>query len=312
MRKWTIALMVGGMIVSGASVASAQLRRRQSNQQEYQAGQGQYPQQGVNQGNGPAQQYQQGGQPWTANRYATQRVSGQAQGANSTDQQLANWLLVDNRNEIQLGRLAEERASSDDVKEFAKQMVDQHAQVVEELQRFAGVGQQRGSRQENSRQDDAQDDWSHSGQSTQAGNNRGGQQYQQASPGNRGGQPSGGLNLVRLKQQLGQQCVASAQRELEQKDGDEFDKCYVGMQIAMHMQMLDTLKVFSRYASPDLDQLIEQAEQTTQDHLDHAKHLIKQLEGDKENGSSDRPSSRSRNRSSSDREARSNRDSNED
>lgn len=307
MRKVEVALAVGGVLLSFmTNVATAQLRRARTYenqggqfQQEY--GQTYQQPQGYTQG----QQYQRGGQQQSGQRYYAQRPSGSMQ-ASFTDQQLASWLLVDNRGEIELARLAQEHASSDDVKDFAKKVIDDHAKMVEELQPYTGMS--RGMRQRGNDYQAGQE----RGQFPQAsvrGNqqsgsytsNRGNQQYEAYSS-NRGNQQSGSLNLVRLKQQLGQQCLASAEQELEQKDGDEFDKCYIGLQIAKHMEMLDTLKVFSRYASPQLDQLIEQAEETTQDHLDHAKHLIKQLE----RGGGDRSSSSSRSsdRSSSEREAR--------
>ena len=74
----------------------------------------------------------------------------------------------------------------------------------------------------------------------------------------------------------------------------------------MHMQMLDTLKVFSRYASPELDQLIEKGEETTQSHLDHAKKIIASLEGHSDASSrSARRQTRDRDESSSSSEDRS-------
>lgn len=277
MRKWIVGISAAGLLFSIASMASAQLRRNRTYQQPYQQGQfyeqqsGPQSQQGYGpqnqQGYGPqyqqGQQYQNyGRQPRVANRY-DQGPVGQGPGISPTDRELASWLLVDNRAEIQLARMAQERASCDDVKDFAKKLIDDHSKIVEQLQQFAGMGRQQ-----------------------QFASNRG-------QP-----QSGGGLNLVRLKQQLGQQCLASSQRELEEKEGDEFDKCYIGMQLAMHMQMLDTLKVFSRYASQEFDEVIEQGEQVTQEHFDHAKELIKQLEKEDGSDKSSHHSSPSSNRSS--------------
>jgi predicted outer membrane protein len=247
MQKWTVVAAAGVLILSFASVASAQLRRRAYLQEGY-----------------PAEQYQRGkssqGQPLTARR--SQRAAGPMEGVHLTDEQLANWLLVDNRAEIQLARIAQERASCEEVQDFAKRMIDDHAEMVEKLQRFASTGRN-----------------SHA--ATQNGQQAAGQ--------------GGELNFVRLKQQLGQQCVTSAERELEEKEGEEFDKCFMGMQIGLHMHMLDTLKVFSRYASPQLDEVIEDGEQATQEHLDKAKELMKDHEGkegkNRSSASSDRSSS---------------------
>ena len=286
MRKLTIMIAVAALATSFADVASAQLRRR--TYQQYPAGQQrQFNQYQAPQG--PA------GQPLTANRYTAQRPSGPMQGGNYTDQQLADWLLVDNRGEIQLARLAKEKAACDEVKDFAKRLIDDHAQMVEDLQRFAGAGRRTQQAFQPGEQQVGQPGNQQFGQpGEQQGLPPGPQQRMQP-----GATSTGGLNFVRLKQQLGQQCVASAQRELEEKEGEEFDKCYIGLQIAKHMEMLDTLKVFSRYASPQLDQVIEDAEQTTQDHLDRAKDLIKQHDEKDVKGSStstDRSSSRSRDR----------------
>lgn len=178
-----------------------------------------------------------------------------------TDQQLAAWLLVDNRGEIALAQLAQEKTSNSEVRDFAQHLIDDHSKMVEKLEQFAGT--RRRTR----------------GNDNRTATNR---RPQTATAEYAGGQgrSSAGLNFVRLKQQLGQQCLASSKQELEQKDGNEFDECYIGMQIAKHMEMIDTLKVFSHYASENLDQVIEEGEDTSQEHLDHAKKLIKELTSD--------------------------------
>lgn len=179
-----------------------------------------------------------------------------------TDQQLAAWLLVDNRGEIALAQLAQEKTSNSDVRDFAQHLIDDHSKMVEKLEQFAGT--RRRTR----------------GNDNRAANNRRPQSATAESAAGGQGRSSAGLNFVRLKQQLGQQCLASSKQELEQKDGNEFDECYIGMQIAKHMEMIDTLKVFSHYASENLDQVIEEGEDTSQEHLDHAKKLIKELTSD--------------------------------
>lgn len=193
-----------------------------------------------------------------------------------TDQQLAAWLLVDNRGEIALAKLAQEKTSNSDIRDFAQHLIDDHSKIVEKLEQFAGTRRRtRGS--DNRGSDNRGTD--NRGTENRAANNRGPQTATAEYAGGQG-RSSAGLNFVRLKQQLGQQCLASAKQELEQKDGNEFDECYIGMQIAKHMEMIDTLKVFSHYASENLDQVIEEGEDTSQEHLDHAKKLIKELTSD--------------------------------
>jgi putative membrane protein len=174
-----------------------------------------------------------------------------------TDWQIAEWISVDNQGEVALAEIAEQHASDKDVKQFAQQMVDEHTEFLQKLQRLTGVG---GAKQ-------AQD---------QANREQVQQPRQNQAP---QGQFQQGLDLIALKHQLGDQCRQSASRELERKEGAEFDMCYMGMQIGMHMQMLDTLKVMSRHASQELDQLIEEGEKTTESHLEHAKRIMASLDG---------------------------------
>lgn len=92
---------------------------------------------------------------------------------------------------------------------------------------------------------------------------------------------SGGIvaKLIQIDQELADRCLASAQRELNEKQGKDFDMAYVGMQIAAHMKMVDTLSVYSRHASGELQQVLNEGLETSQQHLEHAKQLVKQVEG---------------------------------
>ena len=205
-----------------------------------------------------------------------------------TDWQIAEWLSVDNQGEVALAEIAEQQASDKDVKKFAQQMLDEHTEFLQKLQRLTGVGrgEQRQGQQGQTQQGQTQQRQPQQGQARPEGQAQPRQpqqgQFQPGQPGQiqpQQGRPQQGLDLVMLKHQLGEQCRQSASRELQRKDGSEFDKCYMGMQIGMHMQMLDTLKVMSRYASQELDQLIEEGEKTTESHLDHAKKIMASLEG---------------------------------
>ena len=238
---------------------------------------------------------------------------GQAQpGMTSlTDWQIVAWLDVDNQNEIAMAEIAEQKASSDDVKKFARQMAEEHADFRQKLDRT--IGGARNGRQPRQTGQSSPGRQQQQGQFAQGRPQQQGQftQGRQQQPGQfaQGGMRQQGLDLVALKHQLGEQCRQSAARELQQKSGSEFDKCYIGMQIAAHMQMLDTLKVMSRYASPELDQVIEQGEQTTEQHLEHAKKLIASLEGRSSDSNASSRSARreSRDESSDSSESRSKR-----
>jgi predicted outer membrane protein len=92
-----------------------------------------------------------------------------------------------------------------------------------------------------------------------------------------------------LKRELGEQCVKSATTELGKKQGTEFDQCYMTHQMMMHQHMLDTLTVFSRHASPELQAVLREGQQTTQQHLTHAKEIFDRLDQDRPAATARRP-----------------------
>lgn len=259
-------------------------------------------------------QNQTSGQSQTQTPYrAGFRGQGQPGMTSLTDWQIVEWLDVDNQNEIAMAEIAEQKASSDEVKKFARQMAQEHSDFGQKLDRT--IGNARNGRQQRQNGQFSQGrPQQQQGQFAQGRPQQQQGQFAQGRPPQRGqfaqgGMQQQGLDLVALKHQLGEQCRQSATRELQQKSGSEFDKCYIGMQIAAHMEMLDTLKVMSRYASPELDQVIEKGEETTQQHLEHAKKLIASLEGRSSDSDSSSRSARreSRDESSESSESRSKR-----
>jgi len=111
------------------------------------------------------------------------------------------------------------------------------------------------------------------GQYANIAGNREGAERAPAAQLNRGG----ALDIVQLKQQLGQKCLESTRKELESKEGAKFDQCYVGMQVGEHMKMVDTLEVFQQYASSDLKALLQEGSQTAAEHLKHAKMMAENM-----------------------------------
>lgn len=89
-----------------------------------------------------------------------------------------------------------------------------------------------------------------------------------------GGVAKANLDWEQISDELTAQCIASAKRELGQKQGAEFEKAFLGMQVAAHMGMLDHLQVFQRHAGDELRAEIGKAVSTTQEHLQMAKRLM--------------------------------------
>jgi predicted outer membrane protein len=98
-----------------------------------------------------------------------------------------------------------------------------------------------------------------------------------------GGMRRGGDAGVALHEQIKQACTQAFVQDLQSKNGPEFDKCYVGQQILAHQDTLETLKIIGQQASsPELKQTLQQAQQSTQQHLQKAKDLMKQIENERQ------------------------------
>ena len=82
-----------------------------------------------------------------------------------------------------------------------------------------------------------------------------------------------------LIQELGKQCLETARKELESKSGPEFDRCFMGAMVAGHMHANDMLTVFQRHASPELKNVLGEAQRTVAAHLQQAKDISKRLDG---------------------------------
>lgn len=196
------------------------------------------------------------------------------------DIQLAIWLATENEGEIELGKFAVQRAQSDEVKKFAQQMVDNHTQILKKLQQMAPLASAaptapgKATRPEDEKR-----------QTTKP--NEPGKRLTQTDPARPGEDtirrgyldPEGRIDLVKIKQEIAQQCVQTLKKELGEKSSAEFDKCYMGQQILAHLEMADTLKVMKNYVSPELREVIAEGEKSVQDHLADAKDIMKGLEG---------------------------------
>ena len=226
-------------------------------------------------------------------RLGERNVQLQAGGQNEkVEEFLAACLLQKNKCEVEFGQLAQQRAQNPQVKEFAQQMVQDHQQLAQKLQpladKLAGQTQARTERQYQSTSATGQNDAQRQpGDTTRLPGSPG------ATPTTRsqtltatGGSPEGGViaQLAQIEKQIGERQKQAFLHELQQKSGKEFDKCYVGAQVAAHMHMLAALEVISQQQG-ELAQVAKEAQPTIQQHLDHAKQLTKQLESGSQSGS---------------------------
>ena len=92
-------------------------------------------------------------------------------------------------------------------------------------------------------------------------------------------QHSGARQFLHLEKQIMARCLQSKTQELSQKEGAQFDKCYINGQVAAHMAMADHLAVFSHAGSENLQTLCQEGLQTAQQHLQAAKQIAQRLDG---------------------------------
>lgn len=213
-----------------------------------------------------------------------------AAGAQTTkaDQEIAAVKLAKNRNEIELAKLAQQKATSPEVKQFAEKMVDEHTAAAEKLEKWAGaLASTRGG---------AEDRAAPGGRPGAAAARPGAEgadvdvRVAPGAPGARpgadvtirGGAPggaAGSLNWVSVHQEIADQCLASAKKEFSQKEGEEFDKCFIAMAIGGHQHAVDADHVFMKHASPQFRTEIEEGLQMATNHLNQAKDIMQKLEG---------------------------------
>jgi len=236
-------------------------------------------------------------QPRAAQPQRVQQVQGQPRAGQvvqqtqwqNTDHQLATCIAIGNQTEVAIAKIAEEKAKSKDVKEFAQMLVKDHTAFLQKLQKFAPEATQEGYLND-------QQETTNENQRTSATQPRtpgvqvqvqpaGGQvevkkgQIQQTAgtdqaAGAEAGQP---LDFVQLHREIAEECIRSAKQGMSKKDGKEFDECFIGFQIAAHAEMKNKLTVLQRHASSDLAQVIGDGIQTTERHMKKAEGLIKDL-----------------------------------
>jgi len=208
--------------------------------------------------------------------------------ASQLDEHVAACLVLENDNEIAAAKIAEQNARSDDVKDFAKTMVKDHQQFVSELEKFAGAEvRNRGQRTDNKtgaaarRGTDIRADAAAPREPRRDGrapaSNNAATAAPRANTAGQGGNQDPYAQMLTIKEEIADECRAATQRELDSKKGEEFDECYMGMQIGAHMRMVDSLKVLERHVSPELQNVLKKGLQTAQQHLDHAKKIKKDV-----------------------------------
>jgi len=202
----------------------------------------------------------------TAKSQATEKIA--PEDSHLTDA-LAQWLCNGNKAEIELGKLASEKASSPDVKEFAQMMVKDHSAFLAKVETFtdekgqAVAGADRKTFDTPSEEkrpviEDAKTD-----------------QPNEQRVGFRGDKHA---TMETIGKRAGEIQLQMTKDLLNKYQGHEFDMAYVGQQIAGHTHMVATLKAMEENTTGDFQAVVKDGVKTAEMHLNHAKELSAQLQ----------------------------------
>jgi predicted outer membrane protein len=219
----------------------------------------------------------QQGQPYTANFRGSQATGQNDQ----VKQYFAKCLLKQNESEVEIAQIAQQQAQNPEVKQFAQMLVEDHRQLIQKLKPLAGAQGAQSSTSTslgNQTQTDAQRQASDT--TRLPGSSGAGQPNRNVNQNTTSGQQDSALTEVaQIQEQIADRCTQALREELQQKQGAEFDKCFVGAQVGGHMHMLAELEVLEQQGPDQVKQIAQQARPKVQQHLDQAKQLMEQLEG---------------------------------
>jgi len=183
---------------------------------------------------------------------------------------LAQWIVNGNKAEVELGKLASEKASSPEVKEFAQMMVKDHSAYIAKVQKFtdekgqpvAGTDKKTFDQPKEEKRPVIEEEAKDSELKEQTVGFRGDKHAAMEKIGKRAGE----IHLQMTKDLL------------NKYQGHEFDMAYVGQQIAAHTQMLANLKAMEENTSGEFQTVVKDGVKATEMHLNHAKELSNQLQ----------------------------------
>lgn len=194
----------------------------------------------------------------------TKAPNGAQVGEEELDHHLAACLAIDNQKEIAFSRFAGKTSTNDEVRDFAAMMVADHSKFLKKLAAFVP---------DLTRDELLTTSLSEASDTTSNSRLRDEPQRGVAADRSHSAGKAG-----RIKLEVAQACLRSAESDLGEKRGAEFDKCFMTVQVLAHKEMAGTLKVFEKHASADLAKLIKEAQSTTREHLEHAEKLAKRIE----------------------------------
>lgn len=193
-------------------------------------------------------------------RYSAARP---VQNESDADRSIARLLGNMNQVEVELTQYAEDRADLPAINRFARNQNRQHSMNLEELQQFASdaganIGRSSDEDDRHSRTDKESGNHAAKDQNDRADKERAGKDQADKDHAEHSGKDhSAGLDWKKLSQEIANENLRVAKRELRERQGLDFDWAFVGQQKMLHDAMCANMTVLRRYASPDLQKVID-------------------------------------------------------
>ncbi len=217
----------------------------------------------------------------------TQSANAQS---SALEQHIATCLALGNEEEVAMAQFAQQRATNPEVKQFAQEMIRQHEQAIQQMQQAmpqlasmnlkltSSASGQSGAASSRTGAESTGNATAEADRSTATGETA---SSTTSTAGNQRGAAAGGgqHQMVEFARTAKQNCLRLSEQSLGKKQGAEFDKAYIGQQIVAHTSMLAELQAAQQFASgSQLQPLIQQGTQMTEQHLAHAQSIMQQLE----------------------------------
>jgi hypothetical protein len=193
-----------------------------------------------------------------------------SEASQAKDQTLAKILAIANEEQVLLSRFAKDQATHSEVKALAVTLEKEHQSNWEQLKRFSP--QIVASANAADRADRTETAFR-----AEAANNRAEAATQNQTVLARMNDQAAKVDFLELQQEISTQCLKDSKEMLSSKEGAEFDKCFVGMQVAKHASMHSVLTVLQRHSSSPLQALIKSELETNTKHMEAAVNLMEKL-----------------------------------
>jgi len=218
-------------------------------------------------------------------------TQGSQQQEQALEKLVVKQLSITNKAEIEVSQMAIDKATSDEVKQFAQMLIEDHRKLDQQLTQL-GMGStsdqqgdvSTGDREITTSPSPAQPGQNQPGNlSTPNGRSSDASTTDRTNPRNNSGNEPIVSRLTSIAEKAAKKHTEMVKEDLQGREGNEFDMAFVGYQIACHSAGVAKLQAMEGVGSPQLQSVIQSAEKSMTSHLDKAKQLAEKLKNGKEN-----------------------------